>query len=176
MPGAFESLVGRKAGASPVARLVAFRVYDGPTAGVVYCDPSEAYYFQLMAWDDKQERRIFSLRPFPRDAADELVNLITTIESPRWPEWWVAGQASKEQLLRINRALLRAGQLEYIVLTKDLMKVIELCRDMKPATRTRAERLGERQDPEAEVSRHSFAEWLDFLREAYDDSHIDPGS
>ena len=81
-------LVGSGEKASPFAKMIALGYYDGPTAGIVQCRScATAYKFDLLMWDEYQDRRIFTLAELPPHALATIVNILSPYTSPTWPVW-----------------------------------------------------------------------------------------
>lgn len=161
---------------SPFTRLVATEIYDGPTAGLVICDiTNESYVFRLQAWDDDQKRRVFSLAALDDLNATELLASLRSAEEPRWPEWWLGAPPDNEKRALVNEALTRAlsaaGPVVAVLVTDDLLGTIETAARIEIMHgRLRLESLSRRGVPDAEVSQGSFADWLQFIREARGDA------
>lgn len=74
---------------SPFSKIIALGFYDGPTSGIAQCEIcSTPYKFVMLDWDDNQEVRIFSLAPITLPAWNQMVNLLSKHESPKWPVWF----------------------------------------------------------------------------------------
>lgn len=73
---------------SPFGRLLSLGYYDGTTAGVTVCKRcSTEYRYELVAWDQAQEVRVFWFARTPAGTLGELTGLLSIIEAPRWPFW-----------------------------------------------------------------------------------------
>ena len=56
-------------------RLIAFETYDGPTTGVVFLEGStEGFVFRLLAWDERQQRRVFSLSEIDANEGRDVIS------------------------------------------------------------------------------------------------------
>jgi hypothetical protein len=156
-------------GVSPFDRLIAFEVYDGPTTGVAFCRGSDdPVLFRLLAWDEAQVMRVFSLAPLTVDDGVALLTTLSRVDAPRWPEWWVKGPATSEAARRmeetVSRMLSRAGPDAFVVVTKDLLGAYRgALRIAGGAQRQEFERLSNRASPDEEVTDGSFEEWLKFI-------------
>lgn len=59
-------------GTLPFSRAFLFDYYDGPVAGLVECGPGRAVFtYRMVAWDDRQEQRVYVLQPVSADSFDE---------------------------------------------------------------------------------------------------------
>lgn len=116
---------------SPVHKIVALDYYDGPTCGLLRCEAGRAYRFEILAWDSEtQDVRVFSLAPTPPAAFDLLAELCARHEKPRWPVWVPSWQEDPKE--EIAAALARAGPVEWVVATDDLMGTILAARRVRP--------------------------------------------
>src|SRR5579884_2430380 len=117
---------------SPFAKMVVLGFYDGPTSGVAECTHCDSVYvFDTLAWDDAQDMRIYALSSLPREAMDELVNLLSvaTSEAPRWPVWvpiWrFTSPVSEDHVRRqVDLILSRAGPPSFVVASENLARTI----------------------------------------------------
>jgi hypothetical protein len=157
-------------GKSPFDRLVAFDVYDGPATGVVFCRESgEAGLFRLLAWDDRQRRRVFEVSPIDSSAVADLVTTLSETQVARWPEWWLAHLPTESEERKAAAAIARAvatvNSPSHIIVSEDLLGEIadaaELSSDDK---REIYRRMNVRSTPDAEVTDTSFDEWVAFVR------------
>lgn len=151
---------------SPFDRLLAWELYDGPVSGLVFCTDREAYLFDLMAWDEEQRVRVFSLSTISHASVSVVLEGLAEIESPRWPEWWIkgsgdsAGTAKLQQLIRDARAA--TSPAAWVVVTADLLHDISMRADLKDGDIARRfGALSQRANPEDEVRVGSFSEWVE---------------
>ena len=164
-------------GRSPLGRLVAYDVYDGPVAGVALCRTDAAsLLFRMQSWDERQRARVFSMAPVPERDVTDFLSRLAELGTPRWPEWWLPAppDAETRQLIDSAAAQLqaRAGQVEWIILTDDLLGGSGRCvHIVGPSLRSACEALSRRATPNAEVSEGSFDQWLDLIERA--SSHPD---
>jgi len=111
---------------SPFQRILSFGYYDGTTAGVAQCvGCSVAYKYDLLAWDEDQDMRIFGLAPLPSGSFSELLAASAVLGEPRWPTWVPVWQFSSETIQnkvesRIQAVLNKAGPLTFVVATNDI--------------------------------------------------------
>jgi len=130
--GASAALVGK---GSPFAEIIAVEFYDGPVSGVVRCSNcSSVFQYKLLAWDERQEKRVFALAKMPSSAWDQIIALYS-YDQPRFPVWvpkWV--ELPKEELEKRESALqMILGQREewsWIVL---MSRYLDILIDFKPA-------------------------------------------
>lgn len=101
--GAATALVGK---GSPFAEIIAVDFYDGPVSGVVRCSSCRSVLrYKLLAWDERQEKRVFALAKMPSHAWDQIVALYS-YDQPRFPVWvpkWV--ELPKDELEKRENAL-----------------------------------------------------------------------
>jgi hypothetical protein len=100
-------LVGSGEQASPFAKVIALGYYDGPTAGIVQCHScATAYKFDLLMWDEDQDRRIFTLTELPIHAWSSIVNILSPYTSPTWPIWVPLWQfPTEEETTMVNKQI-----------------------------------------------------------------------
>ena len=118
---------------SPFARIIFDGYYDGPTSGLAECGVCyAAYAFSLLAWDERQDVRIFKLMPLKSPVFACTIDLLTSrlhLGPPRWP---ILGTWSKrmspaelsEVSDEIETIFASAGDPVYVVATEDLSKKI----------------------------------------------------
>ncbi|MGQ0641251.1 MAG: hypothetical protein ACT4P6_10860 [Gemmatimonadaceae bacterium] len=149
---------------------MALEIYDGPMAGLVFCDGDESVFvFRLLAWDAKQEQRAFSLMPVEEKLASRTIDLLSSVEAPRWPEWWFngAGTGSSHEKWRTAKTRLTraAGPPAFVVVTTNLLGRIEAVTDLDTQTKRDAfTRMIARPSPESDETKASFEEWFSFAR------------
>lgn len=161
-----DTVVTRVPVRSPFARVVVFSIYDGPTAGVAICPDSEmAYLFTIVAWDSRQDKRVFALARMQHADLAELYRVLNTSEHARWPEWWLdrtqAHPATEEALAALARGILPVS---HVIVTSDILKVVDkgIAVDSERQKREYG-RLSVRASETAEVSDHGYEEWVQFL-------------
>lgn len=168
MSSCLDQVTGSRAMASPFNRLVAFTVYDGPLSGIVICERSdEAFLFSLLAWDDQQVTRVFSLAPLDGHVLSDVLSLLTNEEQAHWPEWWLSAPSNDDsrakQELATSRAIAEAKPVVSILVTRDMLLEIQKAVSLTDSMREEFEHLSRRVTPDAEVSDGSFAQWLSFV-------------
>jgi hypothetical protein len=73
---------------SPFTRIVALGFYDGPTFGVLRCNACQSdYKFDMLAWDETHEVRVFRLGALPSGTLEQCVQVLGTVSPPQWPVW-----------------------------------------------------------------------------------------
>jgi glycine cleavage system aminomethyltransferase T len=73
---------------SEIRRLIALRYYDGPTQGLVLLaidGRDRTFIFEMISWDDSQDRRVFALCEIEDGAALDRVSSVAG--PPKWPIW-----------------------------------------------------------------------------------------
>jgi hypothetical protein len=149
---------------SPFDRLLAVEVYDGPTAGIVFCrDGKGALVFRLLAWDERQDLRAFALAPLAMSVAVELIALVSRLEPERWPEWWLKAPGVDSAVThQIDEMLARSSEPEFLVITSSLLGTLEYCRGFgKGPEQEEFSMLARRDNERDEVSITPFAMWVD---------------
>jgi hypothetical protein len=120
---------------SPFAEIIAVEFYDGPVSGVVRCSKcSSVLQYKLLAWDERQEKRVFALSKMPSHAWDQIVALYS-YDQPRFPVWvpkWV--ELPKDEFEKRETALqmilAQREEWSWIVL---MSRYLDLLIDFKPA-------------------------------------------
>lgn len=113
--------------------------YDGPVSGVVQDGATgRVHLFQMAAWDDWQNERIYVLRPLASDALDRLVATWSVAGEPRWP-WWMPltfpSDAARERASREADAIVEgAGDPESLLLSSDVLSGIGILRPLSSAS------------------------------------------
>lgn len=106
---------------SPFTKIIALGFYDGPTSGIAQCEVCSAIYkFEMLDWDDEQEIRIFSLAPLASQAWNQMVNLLSKHEAPKWPVWFPQWEFPSEAVhnsvdSESDKILARAGMPELVI-------------------------------------------------------------
>jgi hypothetical protein len=100
--------------------VLALGYYDGPTDGLLWEDQAgRAYRFEMLAWDDRQDLRVFRLRELPASAFAQLVDRLSRCEPPRWPLWVPSWRAEMEP--PTEEALRQAGPSVWVIAAEDLL-------------------------------------------------------
>lgn len=157
---------------APFTRLVAFEVYDGPVAGIVFArDSMEPFLFTLLSWDSAQRRRVFSLATIDRERVAECIEEISRNDEPRWPEWWLQFITEEKRRSEVSKTVesLRASASQPIrvVVSADLLVGVEHSASII-SDKMRAEfaDLSKRSTADQEVSDATFDEWIRFIESA----------
>lgn len=113
-----------KPGRNPFSRMVVLDYYDGPVSGAAQCPSGPAFQFEMLAWDDRQDTRVFSLAALPPENFERLTEALSRFGEPRWPVWapnWGEASQENETLEReVERLLNRAEAPEWIAAWRDL--------------------------------------------------------
>ena len=154
---------------SPFERLIAFEIFDGPTAGVLFSRGTDrAMMFRMLAWDDSRQQRVFALSSLHYSVVQAQVDSLSAALEPRWPEWWLQDADDEVRRTLVERAIRRiAGAAEppsHVVLSSDLLDTLERVVAIESeAGRAEFDHLSERSDRTQEVSNGSFASWVSFI-------------
>lgn len=117
----------RRTVSSPFLRLVATGYYDGPTDGLVECGACKTLYvFHKLDWDDGQNVRIFSLAPTRGSFAELERTASTSLASSTWI--LTGDERVGPAPVYVQRCLDTAASVEFVVASRDLLKVIEVWR------------------------------------------------
>jgi hypothetical protein len=110
------------------AKILAFDYDDGPTEGLAWSEHClVSVKFDLLAWDERRELRIFSLAPLPPHSFAEVVAACSVMGSPRWPVWVPIWRfATEQQRLvaeqAVDNVLAGARPPELVVAARDLSR------------------------------------------------------
>jgi hypothetical protein len=148
-----HALESAASGESPFSRDFFFDWYDGPVSGLVECGPGGGVFtFRMVAWDDRQTRRIYVLQPTSAKLFDG--KPLAHEEEGAWARY--------EEILR------SAGPIEYVVQAEDRIPgpLRSVHRVGEGALRERIASMistaGSSED--FAVSDHPFDEWVALLR------------
>lgn len=115
---------------SPFTKSVILDYYDGAVSGVTKCAIcSDAFRFEMLEWDKRQNFRAFELRSLHPKLVASLVRLLTKVEPPRWPQWVPIIKLPVTEANQLNEKIKKilAGAEKkkgYIVISTDLAKEI----------------------------------------------------
>lgn len=158
-----------QAGPSPFGRLVAFHVYDGPVSGLIECTSTgEFFLFRLLAWDERQHDRVFSLAPLNGESARRLIADLAEFDDPNWPQWWLNARGSDEKEHAMDRlideAWRNAGAVCCVIITSALLKEVKGSVLVTADNERRAfEELDKRTPPDSELTDAPFEAWQRFV-------------
>jgi hypothetical protein len=104
----------------PFERVLSLGWYDGTTSGLALCAQYPAVFkYDILDWDSDQEHRIFALSPIDREKFDQLVDLFSSKEEPKWPFWhprWQISPTEKALLkAQVDQRLAQAKSPEYVI-------------------------------------------------------------
>ncbi len=114
----------------PFSRIIALDYYDGPISGAAQCAQCSAEYrFEMLAWDDSQDVRIYSLAPLPPQSVAQLTAALSETGPPSWPVWvpiwkFVSEGIGEAVGQEVQRILDRAGSVELVIASEDSLATI----------------------------------------------------
>jgi hypothetical protein len=128
---------------SPVVKVLALGWHDGPTDGILQCEPGGAVFkFDLLdevrQWPtEEQDLRVFSLAPLPATAVGELEAAYAPYFPLRWPVcapvWNFPTAADRTAIDRLtDQVLQQAGPVTWVVAACDLLGEILAARPVTP--------------------------------------------
>jgi hypothetical protein len=152
----------KKAMTSPFRKVIVLGYYDGETSGLVKCaNCPTSYRFELVAWDNQQENRIFSLAVIDPLVFESITQELARGGEPRWPVWVprrleseVGEEKSRNALARL---LNKAAIPKLVVATDNIAKEITMCREIEPEARGQLLPPGQLPDPK------SWSFWKEYL-------------
>lgn len=115
---------------SPFTKIIIFGYYDGSTAGIAQCkNCATSYRFEMIAWDEYQDVRIYILLPLEANDYIHIEQLLSSLELPKWPVWFPnLNLLTKEKLemvfLEIDQLLEKVKPPFYIIASPDLSNII----------------------------------------------------
>lgn len=148
---------------SPFSKVIAFAYYDGPTRGVAQCSVcASAYKYDMVAWDERQDVRVYVLAPISKEVFVEIVNILSESDLPNWPVWvprWEFAFGNKESSTngKIEGLLSSASRCKYVLSTEDISRTILAVKPFREKDEKRTQLLGDMPDPG-----NSFY-WLSYL-------------
>jgi hypothetical protein len=99
--------------------------YDGVTSGVAKCRAcGRTYHFEMLAWDDEQEMRVYAFKEVTKATYDAIVLLLDA--PPPTPER--AAEFGDVVALRVRDALITNPERNLLVLAANLATFIESAR------------------------------------------------
>jgi hypothetical protein len=118
----------------------------------------------MLAWDDRQDQRVFSLASLPRESLGEMVAALEPLGSPRWPEWipkWELAADGIQEIVEgtLQEILSKAASREWVVLAERIGSDDGIGRRMKEAS------LPMQKYPNTEPTA-AFEIWSRFIRSA----------
>jgi hypothetical protein len=148
--------------AAPLLRGIIFDWYDGPVTGIARVDPDgPAYAFQMVAWDDGQDVRVYVLRPIRNDVVERADRLDVKAVLR-------ASEAERKRAWAEMQAILRgAGEIAHVVVSDALLKGPVSGREVPPGEfRARVAAMLLEEPGESDrlcYSEHSMADWLSVI-------------
>src|SRR5262249_1476868 len=133
-----DSLRGKS---RPFAEIMALDFYDGPVSGLMRCqDCQSVFRFELLAWDETQETRVFALAKLPNKVFNQMVELYS-YDQPQFPVWvpkWqeISDQARRHRDKARQSLLEQKGEWAWIAL---MFRYGEVLFDVMPAGEFRLE-------------------------------------
>jgi len=140
-------------GEFPFPRHFIFDWYDGPVSGLVECGPGGAVLaFRMVAWDDRQDRRIYVLQP----------------SSAELPEKAPLAHEEEGAFERYQDILRGAGPIEYVVQAEDeipgLLRSVHRVGDAAVRERVESMMVAVGLEEDFAASEHTYDEWAALLR------------
>lgn len=135
-------------------RIICFVYYDGPVSGLVETSGKrEVYRFDMVAWDNLQDMRIFVFAAIPSTVFAAVTKRFSRGESPRWPIWVPHLDAD---LLGKARSAIPAAEADVVIASADALATVKLARRVVTAEDTK--RVKSLVDAHASVD-----DWLSYL-------------
>jgi hypothetical protein len=122
-------------------KVVSLDWYDGITSGLAMCSQfSLAFKFDLLAWDESQERRVFAFAPLTVKIFEHIVRRLGRKETaPEWPIWypkWPSGLPEKKLLkTEIDKQLTSAKPPDYIIASDSMFTLLLAARRLDGSSR-----------------------------------------
>lgn len=118
---------------APINRVIALSFYDGPVEGFVKnVTDDRVYFFKVVAWDDRQDRRLYLLGNVADNMYQELLEILTaagqlTSSEACVPSWSFSdGQlrVRADRIVDVGRSSLDGAEL--MVLGESLLDTFEV--------------------------------------------------
>lgn len=124
-----RELIELKAQGTPWGEIIALGYYDGPTDGLAKCSLcSSEYKFSLLAWDDKQDVRIYGFSPLPASTFKQVIDTLAPLGTPTRPVWVPVFEIPAEEKavldVRLSELLGQAGMIKLVVASESLITSI----------------------------------------------------
>ena len=121
-------------------RTVASDWYDGLTSGITKSSRlGAAFRFDLIAWGQSQEIRVFALSPLEIAAFDRIVELLPGQQEAKWPiwfpEWPICRSEESAQALQIRELLSQIGQPKYAIACDSVFKILLAAQEFDSSSR-----------------------------------------
>ena len=146
--------------ASPLTRIIVVEWYDGPVTGAALCGECGAeLVFRMVAWDDEQTMRVYTLADLPEGHFEKLSSVFAVAGPATWPVWWPANFPSENERDRSWRgaqALLGAAAAPTCVVAAEALE----------ATILKCSRLSSGEELPANLDRSAFEWWMSRLQAA----------
>jgi hypothetical protein len=141
---------------------VVLNFYDGPTSGVMRCRScSAAYRFTMIDWDDNQDVRIHAFAPLPSNSFQQVVDLLSKYEAPKWPMWFTLRQYTSNRLYdlvekQLDEILETAGAATMVLALSQWGERILAARRLAESDLKNIQDLSSLEDPKAAYDWFSF--------------------
>jgi len=109
--------------ATNTSRLISLGFYDGTTSGLIELETEVVFRYDVVSWDDHQDRRVYCLARMPAPAFDELVKLMSPLETPHWPQWFPRWVFSSDIERSVDKILDQAGPYSVVGLGTDVTAI-----------------------------------------------------
>lgn len=122
------------------ARVISLGFYDGTTSGLAQVLDSSGDVawcrYELVAWDDGQDTRVFCLGSIQEEAFESAQVLLSETEEPSWPVWFPRNPATG---LNPNAHAWEDGSLEFtaVFVSDGYLRSVTAMRTMTPEIKTR---------------------------------------
>jgi hypothetical protein len=128
-------------------RILSLGYYDGTTNGLLRTG-AHAFQYDLVSWDQEQNRRVYCLAPITLGAFGQAVEALLELGEPTWPFWNPVWRfTTEERRIAAEHALdvLSTAEYDIVVFAEDLSKqpqeAIPLSEEgRRQATKYRADR------------------------------------
>jgi hypothetical protein len=124
--------------ASPFEKLISLGYYDGTVSGLAQCGGCEkVFHYRLVAWDESQNVRVFSLAQTKAEIFDKVVEVFSRFGRPRWPYWYpvLPAQEAKSISDRIDSLLASGDSPRYVIAAESPERAILAVRSIQESVR-----------------------------------------
>jgi len=125
--------------ANPFDQVLCLDFYDGPISGLARCKESDlAYAFEMIAWDDEQDNRIYSLAEVDAQVFDAVAEIFYGKTKPTSSFWCPRYEEGKNAAA--NKAMANIPEPKYVVASHSIDRNIDAIREIDASARSRLTR------------------------------------
>jgi|SRR5271166_455809 len=117
---------------SPFTRQIVLGYYDGATEGIVKCSVCmKSWYYRMIAWDSRQDNRLFVLRLLPERSFESLEQFLQNVQPNRGQLGFPWSFESESEKIAtddfVARMIKAASTPAWIVVGKSIISPLRIC-------------------------------------------------